>query len=143
MKIGELALVAQCTVETVRYYEKAGLMPEPARTSGNFRVYSGEHVERLRFIRNCRSLDMSQDEIHTLLGLMDLPAEGCGAVNAVFDQHIAHVDERIRELIDLKQQLETLRHRCFAVQTLETCGILQGLALMDTESKPERHTHLG
>lgn len=143
MKIGELAQVAQCTVETVRYYEKAGLLPEPARTSGNFRLYGPEHVERLRFIRNCRALDMSQEEIHTLLGLADDPTEGCGAVNAVFDQHIAHVDERIRELTNLKQQLDALRKRCASEQAVDTCGILQGLAAMETEAKPERHTHLG
>lgn len=68
MKIGELAQVAQCTVETVRYYEKAGLLPETPRTAGNFRVYGPGHVERLRFIRNCRALDMSHEEIHTHLG---------------------------------------------------------------------------
>ena len=107
MKIGELAQVAQCTVETVRYYEKEGLLPEPARTPGNFRVYGPEHVERLRFIRNCRALDMSHEEIHTLLKLADQPTDGCGAINAVFDQHIAHVDERIRELSQLKQQIST------------------------------------
>lgn len=95
----QVAQVAQCTVETVRYYEKPGLLPESARTSGNFRVYGPEHVERLRFIRNCRALDMSQEDIHRLLDLADQPADGCGAINAVFDQHIAHVNERIRELM--------------------------------------------
>ena len=65
MKIGELAQIAQCTVETVRYYEKEGLLPSPARTAGNFRLYGLGHVERLRFIRNCRALDMSHDEIRT------------------------------------------------------------------------------
>lgn len=62
MKIGELAQVAQCTVETIRYYEKEGLLAAPTRTSGNFRVYGPEQVERLRLIRNCRALDMSHDE---------------------------------------------------------------------------------
>jgi len=143
MKIGELAQVAQCTVETVRYYEKEGLLPEPARTPGNFRVYGAEHLERLRFIRNCRALDMSHEEIHTLLKLADQPTAGCGAVNAVFDQHIAHVDERIRELSQLKQQLATLRLQCQTEQAVDACGILHGLAVMDTEAKPERHTHLG
>ncbi len=143
MKIGELALLAQCRVETVRYYEKAGLLPEPVRTAGNFRVYGPEHVERLRFIRNCRALDMSQEEILRLLGLMDRPTEGCGVINAVFDQHIEHVDERIRELTFLKQQLRILRDRCSSNQTVEACGILQGLAAMESETKPERHTHLG
>jgi Cd(II)/Pb(II)-responsive transcriptional regulator len=143
MKIGELAQVAQCTVETVRYYEKEGLLPAPARTAGNFRVYGPEHLERLRFIRNCRALDMSHEEIHTLLRLADQPAEGCGAINAVFDQHIAHVDERIRELVHLKEQLGSLRQRCSSEQAVDACGILQGLAAMETEERPERHTHLG
>lgn len=143
MKIGELAALAQCTVETVRYYEKEGLLSAPGRTAGNFRVYGTEHIERLRFIRNCRSLDMSHEEIRTLLVLTDQPADGCGAVNDVFDQHIAHVDERIRELAQLKSQLSALRQRCQTEQTVDTCGILQGLAEMETEQKPGRHTHLG
>ena len=143
MRIGELAQVAQCTVETVRYYEKEGLLSAPARTSGNFRIYGVEHVERLRFIRNCRALDMSHDEIHTLLALADKPAEDCGAINAVFDQHIAHVDERLRELAQLKLQLGVLRTQCQTAQAVDDCGILQGLAAMETEPKQERHTHLG
>ena len=143
MKIGELAQIAQTTVETVRYYEKEGLLPETARTAGNFRVYGPAHLERLRFIRNCRALDMSHDEIHTLLDLADEPSEGCGAINTVFDQHIAHVDERIRELMHLKEQLTMLRQQCQTEQAVDACGILQGLATMETEAKPERHTHLG
>ena len=143
MKIGELAQIAQTTVETVRYYEKEGLLPETVRTAGNFRVYGPAHLERLRFIRNCRALDMSHDEIHTLLDLADEPSEGCGAINTVFDQHIAHVDERIRELMHLKEQLAMLRQQCQTEQAVDACGILQGLATMETEAQPERHTHLG
>jgi DNA-binding transcriptional MerR regulator len=100
-------------------------------------------LERLRFIRNCRALDMSHEEIHTLLDLADQPSGGCGAINAVFDQHMAHVNERIRELMHLKEQLTTLRQRCQVEQAVDICGILQGLAAMETEAKPERHTHLG
>ena len=143
MKIGELAHVAQTTVETIRYYEKEGLLPVTVRTAGNFRVYGPAHLERLRFIRNCRALDMSHEEIHTLLGLADQPADGCGAINAVFDQHMVHVDERIRELLHLKEQLSGLRQRCQTEQAVDACGILQGLAALETEAKPERHTHLG
>lgn len=143
MKIGELAQVAQCTVETVRYYEKAGLLAEAARTPGNFRVYGPEHLERLRFIRNCRALDMSHDEIHTLLDLAEQPAQGCGAVNAVVDQHLAHVEQRLRELAQLQQQLAALRQRCQTERAVHSCGILQGLAQMQTEQSPQRHTHLG
>jgi Cd(II)/Pb(II)-responsive transcriptional regulator len=143
MKIGELAQIAQCTVETIRYYEKEGLLPEPGRTAGNFRVYGPAHTERLRFIRNCRALDMSHHEIHTLLALADQPEQGCHAVNEVLDAHIAHVDERIRELEQLRQQLTALRGRCRDEQAMPACGILQGLAEMETEPKAGRHTHLG
>jgi Cd(II)/Pb(II)-responsive transcriptional regulator len=143
MKIGELADVAQCTVETVRYYEKEGLLDAPARSAGNFRVYGAEHVERLRFIRNCRALDMSQDEIRMLLELADKPADDCSAINAVFDQHIVHVDERIRELSQLKRQLDALRTRCQTAHAARDCGILNGLAEMETAPRTGRHTHLG
>ena len=141
MKIGELAQAAQCTVETVRYYEKEGLLPAPGRTDGNFRVYGPEHRERLRFVRNCRALDMSHREIRTLLGLTDQPSSDCGGVNTVFEQHIAHVDERIQELQHLKQQLVALRQTCQSANAVDACGILQGLAAMETESKAVRHPH--
>ncbi|MBP6088389.1 MAG: Cd(II)/Pb(II)-responsive transcriptional regulator [Polaromonas sp.] len=143
MKIGELAALAQCTVETVRYYEKEGLLSAPGRTAGNFRLYGTEHLERLRFIRNCRTLDMSHEEIRALLLLTDQPADDCGAINDVFDQHIAHVDVRINELMQLKSQLSVLRQRCQTERAVDACGILQGLAAMETEQKQERHTHLG
>ncbi len=143
MKIGELAHVAQCTVETVRYYEKEGLLTAPARTSANYRSYGEPHVERLRFIRNCRALDMTHGEIRTLLTLIDQPAGDCSGVNQLLDEHIAHVDVRIAELSQLKQHLGELRQRCQREQSVESCGILQGLAAMETESRHERHTHLG
>lgn len=143
MKIGELARVAQCTVETVRYYEKEGLLPEPARTSGNFRIYGPEHQERLRFVRNCRALDMSHEEIHELLKLAEQSSESCGSVNTVFDRHIVHVEERIAELVQLKDQLNALRQQCRIEQGVNSCGILQGLSAMETEQKFKRHTHLG
>lgn len=143
MKIGELALVAQCTVETVRYYEKEGLLPAPARTAANYRSYGDSHVERLRFIRNCRALDMTHEEIRALLGLIDQPADDCGGVNQLLDEHIAHVDVRIAELSQLKQQLSELRQCCQREQAVDACGILQGLASMETEPRHKRHTHLG
>jgi Cd(II)/Pb(II)-responsive transcriptional regulator len=143
MKIGELARVAQCTVETVRYYEKEGLLSAPVRTAANYRSYSAAHVDRLRFIRNCRALDMTHEEIHALLALMDQPANDCGGVNQLLDAHINHVDVRIAELSQLKQQLCELRQRCHSVQAMDACGILLGLASMETEAMHARHTHLG
>jgi len=143
MKIGELANAARCTTETIRFYEREGLLPEVERTESNYRCYGTRHLERLRFIRNCRALDMTHEEIRTLLGSMDQPAGDCGGVNQLLDEHIAHVDVRIAELSQLKQQLNGLRQRCQREQPVDACGILQGLASMETESRHERHTHLG
>ena len=73
MKIGELAKAAHTQVETIRYYEREGLLPETARTDGNYRMYAEEHVDRLSFIRHCRGLDMTLDEIRVLLRFKDAP----------------------------------------------------------------------
>jgi DNA-binding transcriptional MerR regulator len=64
MRIGELAQTAQCSVETIRYNEKEGLLPKPVRSANNYRIYGSNHLRRLLFIRNCRALDMSQKEVH-------------------------------------------------------------------------------
>ena len=142
MKIGELASQAGCTSETVRFYEKAGLLPPAQREANNYRSYGERHLERLRFIRNCRALDMTHEEIHQLLSLMAAPESDCTGVNQVLDAHICHVDARIAELIQLKAQLDSLRQRCQQAQAMDACGILQGLAEMETTVRPERHTHL-
>ena len=143
MKIGEVAQLAHCTVETVRFYEKEGLLPVPVRTAANYRSYTPAHVERLRFIRNCRVLNMTHGEIRSLLSLLDRPDTGCGAVNHLLEEHIDHVEERIRELTQLKDQLTDLRRRCRREQRVDACGIVQGIVSMDSGSVQERHTHLG
>lgn len=143
MKIGELAQKAQCTVGTVRYYEKEGLLAAPQRTPANYRIYGQAHLERLRFIRNCRSLDMTHDEIRSLLRMKDSPSEACGAINDLLDEHIEHVDVRINELVQLKSQLAALRTLCQIERSVDKCGILHGLTAMDPEAKPLRSTHLG
>jgi Cd(II)/Pb(II)-responsive transcriptional regulator len=143
MKIGELAKIAHCTTETIRFYEKEGLLPEADRTEANYRSYAARHVERLRFIRNCRALDMTHDEIRALLRLTDTPADGCGAINTLIDEHITHVDTRIDELKQLKAQLTSLREQCQTEQAVEDCGIVHGLTDMEVSVPRSRHTHLG
>ena len=91
LKIGELAQRTGTQVETIRYYEREGLLPEPARSEGNYRLYDKAHTERLSFIRHCRSLDMTLDEIRALLKFRDAPNQECGEVNALLDEHIGHV----------------------------------------------------
>jgi len=136
MKIGDLAQATFCPVETVRYYERAGLLPAPARSGGNYRLYGPAHVERLRFIRHCRSLDMSHDEIRTLLKFRDAPEKQCAEVNALLDEHIGHVATRIRELRQLEKQLKSLREQCAGVQDAAHCGILNELANASTAPRP-------
>lgn len=128
MKIGELAKAAQTQVETIRYYEREGLLPQTPRSEGNYRIYGPEHVERLAFVRHCRSLDMTLNEIQTLLQLKDDPQTTCEEVNALIDEHILHVAKRIRELRQLDKQLKALRAQCSGVMETADCGILAGLA---------------
>lgn len=127
MKIGDLAQATLCPVETVRYYEREGLLPAPARSSGNYRLYGPHHVERLRFIRHCRSLDMTHDEIRTLLAFRDAPEQNCHEVNALLDEHIGHVARRIAELRVLERELKELREQCQTVHAARDCGIMQSL----------------
>lgn len=127
MRIGELAGRAGCPVETVRYYEREGLMPAPRRTAGNYRLYGPEHAERLAFIRRCRSLDMSLPEIRTLLSAIARPDAACGPVNALLDEHIGHVAGRIAELKRLKAELDAIRAHCSGAHPARACGIIESL----------------
>jgi len=125
MKIGDLAKAAKTQTETIRYYEREGLLPAPARTESNYRSYGQEHLARLAFIRACRSLDMTLDEIRSLLRFKEAPAENCGAVDELLDAHIGHVAERIKELKALQTELKELRAQCDAAGA--SCGILDSL----------------
>ncbi|MDX3908110.1 MAG: Cd(II)/Pb(II)-responsive transcriptional regulator [Pigmentiphaga sp.] len=142
MKIGELAARTGTPVETIRYYEREGLLPPPARTPGNYRVYGDAHAERLQLVRNCRALDMTLDEIRRLLRLCDDPRENCGEINALLDEHIGHVAARIAELKALQKTLKALRGRCQEETAASDCGILQGLAAAPHPARREtEHKH--
>ncbi|WP_175946282.1 Cd(II)/Pb(II)-responsive transcriptional regulator [Caballeronia sp. BCC1704] len=143
MRIGELAKLANCTTETIRFYEKEALLPPPERNGANYRTYTQGHVDRLRFIRNCRALDMTHEEVRALLVASDDPSGNCESVNALVDDHIAHVDERLAELAHLRDQLTELRQRCGTEAAVAKCGIVQGLTSMDTVPSKPRTTHLG
>jgi Cd(II)/Pb(II)-responsive transcriptional regulator len=110
-RIGELASRLSVAIETIRYYEKEGLLPQPARSEGNYRLYSDSERQRLEFILHCRALDMTHQEIRQLLGLRDRPDQGCAEVNAVLDAHVEHVAERLRALRSLQSELKAIRAR--------------------------------
>lgn len=123
-QIGALARELNVPIETIRYYERCGLMDKPARTEGNYRVYVSTQVEQLRFIINCRHLDMEHDEIRGLLRLRMQPPRDCGEVNTIIDGHITHIDQRIAELRKLSRQLHKLRESCNTVSSLDNCQIM-------------------
>lgn len=142
MKIGELAQQSRCSTETIRYYEKIGLLHAPNRGLNNYRRYSAAHAERLRFIRNCRSLDMTHDEIRELLNYMDSPDENCAPINNLVKEHLNHVTTRITELQYLEQQLHELHQHCLHQGNVRHCGILETLNQSKLSPKGG-NTHLG
>lgn len=127
MRIGRLAEITDTPIATVRFYERAGLLPTAERADNNYRLYTAAHTERLSFIRHCRNLDMTLDEIRSLLRFKDGPPEDCSEVNALLDAHIGHVAQRIRELRALENDLKKLRARCLAPHSINECGILNEL----------------
>lgn len=127
MRIGELAKRTGCDIETIRYYEKTGLLPEPARSDGGYRLYQPQHQERLQFIRHCRSLQMGLSDIRVLLEFRAQPSAECHGVNDLLDHHIDLIRIRMATLQSLEQQLLRLRHQCPDPQSIGECGILQNL----------------
>lgn len=127
MRIGELARSVHLGVDAIRFYERVGLLPQPARTASNYRDYSERHVERLAFIRRCRGLDMSLDEIRALLEVCAEPQRQCNAVNDLFDDHIAQVDTRIVELQKLASELKRMRTLCRVPGKAKNCRVLKTL----------------
>src|ERR1700676_2036128 len=126
--IGALAKRTQCQAETIRYYEREGLLPPPARSPGNYRQYDAAHIERLSFIRHCRSLDMTLAEIRALLDFRDAPTRDCAEVSALLDEHVRHVADRIDELRRLQRQLKHLRGLCARPGQAKRCGILNEMS---------------
>jgi len=127
MKIGELAKQSGCEVETIRYYEREGLIPTPPRTEGNYRRYSEQDAERLLFIRHCRSLGMSLDDIRTLQRFQARPELACDEINAMLDRHLQQTEQQIASLQRLQKQLQTLRSACHSQLDARHCGILKNL----------------
>lgn len=142
MRIGELARQAGCSVEAIRYYEREGLLSQPGRNASNYRLYDRSHRETLCFIRNCRALEMSLEEIKVLLLLKFDSGKDCGEVNVLLEKHIAHVESRIDQLEDLKEQLKSLRSLCSRIQPRESCAILQGLAEPSAIPRGQAHNHV-
>jgi Cu(I)-responsive transcriptional regulator len=127
LTIGDLAKRTTTKVETIRYYERIGLLPVPARTEGNYRSYAETHLARLSFIRRARDLGFSLDQVRDLLGLADERDRSCEAVDLIARQHLAEVERKIADLVSLRDELTDLISRCHR-GTIAECRIIETLA---------------
>ena len=127
MKIGELSKTTGCSIQTIRYYEKEGLLSTPERTEGNYRLYGERALKELEFIKHCRSLDIPLTDVKRLMVLKNKPEESCASVNKLIAQQLALVNNRMRELKALKAELQQMASLCTTENTIEACGIIKSL----------------
>jgi len=128
MRIGALSRATGVDIETIRFYEKSGLLPGPARSENGYRDYAQVHLERLAFIRHCRALDMSLADVGQLLAsLHTRDAAQLASVDGLVDAQLAKVRARLASMKALEQQLVALKARCDADHAAHGCGILEEL----------------
>lgn len=134
-RIGEAARLSRCKVETIRFYERKGLMPPPLRTEGSHRTYGREHVGRLKFIRRCRELGFPLDDVRALLGLVDGERVTCAEVKALTVAQLRAIRGKIADLHRMARVLDRMAQSC-AGGNLPDCPII--VALFDASSAPSR-----
>mgnify|MGYP001431441333 CR=1 FL=1 len=127
MRIGQLADATGVDTETIRYYERIGILPPPARSANGYRAYGPAQLERLAFVRHCRSLDMPLEEIRRLLAFVDRPEADPAGIDRLIDEQLERVRMRLASLQALERQLARLRERCAGDHTGGECGILHEL----------------
>ena len=143
--IGKAAALSGVSPANIRFYEKEGLLAPGVRTANSYRSYSSGDIHQLRFIRLCRAMDMSLDEVRTLLNLDLAEKADCAAANAALEAHMAHVAERVAELQALQQDLMDLHARCDG--TGPQCRIMEALHerakhLPREEARARAHRHV-
>lgn len=129
MTIGRLAEATQTRVETVRWYEKVALLPSPARSSGNYRLYGPEHLRRLSFIRRSRALGFTVEQIRDLLALSDDRERSCNEVDIIARAHLADVERKLADLNRLAAELREVIGQC-GCGSVADCRIIEALSPM-------------
>lgn len=127
VQIGTLARLTGCKIQTVRYYEQIGLMPPPARTRGNQRMYGRAHTDRLAFIRHSRELGFSLGAIRQLLALSDKPGRSCAQADQIARDQLIAVEGRMVRLQALKVELERMVEQCRGGKVAE-CRVIEVLS---------------
>ncbi len=130
MKRGELAKSASCNIETIRYYEKIGLLPPPDRTASGHRIYADDDRKRLGFILRSRELGFSISELRTLLDLVDSDNYTCGEILSLTTGHIEEIQRRISDLKRLEHSLMDMSRMCEGGEVPD-CPIVDALFMSD------------
>lgn len=130
MKIGQIAAATGTKVETVRYYEREGMMPQPVRSAGNYRTYGLPDLQRLQFIRGARALGFSLDQVRDLLTLADDRGQPCEVVDDIARGHLKHIDRKLADLRALRRELAKLIDGCGQGRIAE-CRILEALSVRE------------
>ena len=126
MRIGELATICDCPVETIRYYEKIGLLPHPVRLANGYRSYDEAHSKWLQFILRSRALGFSQEEVRQLTDVAHQQRPACVEVHDLLQEHVIDVQKRVRELRRMEQALIRLKDKC-QDGTLHDCPVIDEL----------------
>ena len=127
MKIGELAQRTGVAIDTVRYYERQGLLPQPERQPSGYRNYRNDDVTRLRFVRRAKALGFTLEEIRELLALSGRREDDMGGLKAAAEHKLAVVDAKLAELTRIRDGLRTLVQACPGHGALDACPILHAL----------------
>jgi len=126
--IGKLSKAAGVKVVTIRYYEHVKLMPEPARTEGNYRIYKREHLHRLQFVRRCRDLGFTLDRLRDLLRLSVQSRRKCSGIDRITENHLREIEAKIADLRRLAAQLRRIKNGCPGKGRTADCRILAALS---------------
>ncbi len=130
----EVARLAGVNRETLRYYERVGLLPEPPRTPAGYRRYTHEEVKRLLFIKNAKSLGFKLSEIKALLGIADGDISGCREVRKLAQANVKRIDEQIASLTKLRAVLSDLISQCTGRGKIADCPIIESLTRKEEKS---------
>ena len=122
----DIARATGCNLETIRYYEKVGIMPDPPRTANGYRCYDDTHVRRLKFVMRSRDLGFSLEEIRGLLGLVDDRSQTCAQVQSVAEAHLEDVQAKIADLTRIERVLSKTVARCTGDAAPE-CAVIDAL----------------
>ena len=128
LSIGELAKETGVKIVTIRYYEQTGVLPAPARTAGNYRAYNKEHAQRLRFIRRCRDLGFSLDQVRDLFRLSSENTPSCVEVCRIAERHLKAIEGKLADLNRLASELSRISASCSGNRPMAECRILEALS---------------